>query len=141
MTKLEERLKEAAEKHERSMSMLGIDDQSEACKYDFKSGAKFILELPELKALVKSLEFAASEDMWESNQNFDEWFKYKYTKWYQDDINESIDQWRSFIGEESNSSEIPNSSKQICRDCNGNGYTNPPNWTVKCKRCDGKGLL
>lgn len=28
-----------------------------------------------------------------------------------------------------------------CNDCNGNGYTNPPAWDLKCKRCNGKGVV
>lgn len=31
--------------------------------------------------------------------------------------------------------------REICRECDGNGYTNPPSWTVKCKRCEGKGVV
>lgn len=97
MSKLEERLNKAWEQRKESLHHVSYKSDRE----NFHAGAKFILELPELKALMKSLEFAASEDMWESNQNFDEWFKYKYTKWYQDEIKESLEQWRNFIGEES----------------------------------------
>ncbi len=29
----------------------------------------------------------------------------------------------------------------ICNDCNGNGYTNPPEFNLKCKKCCGKGII
>lgn len=105
MTKLEERLTQLADQ---SVERYNDNDthiqykMRKAGKLSFIQGARAVLEMPELKALVKSLEFAASEDMWESNQNFDEWFKYKYTKWYQDEIKESLEQWRSFTGEGDN---------------------------------------
>ena len=30
--------------------------------------------------------------------------------------------------------------KEICRACDGNGSTNPPYWTVRCRDCRGSGV-
>nr|BFD58950.1 hypothetical protein CKG001_10570 [Bdellovibrio sp. CKG001] len=171
MTKLEERLNQAADQIVRKLDEKGreydvcdfglpVADDGEMSKMtamvrdEIKS---LFLELPELKALVEGLESYASGDHFVYHGNEDHApdsvsgeppnimfggaegseFQFEDGSW----AKKKLDQWRSFIGDESNSSEIPNSSEQICRDCNGNGYTDPPNWTVKCKRCDDKGLL
>lgn len=47
-------------------------------------------EIEKLKAenekLKEALRFACAEDMWVSNGEYDEWFKYKYGEWYQDHL-------------------------------------------------------
>ena len=57
---------------------------------DVLVGAKFILELPELREAVEAMEFAAAEDMWESDGEYIESFSYQYKEWYQDKLDQAL---------------------------------------------------
>lgn len=114
MTKLEERLNHAAD--EDAKLLRSQDSPLEMNRRTFKAGAKFILEMPELKALIKSLE-DFQKDYEEYNDHCGTWDIDDGLIDHSEDclkckIQNSLDAWRTFIGDESNSSEIPNSSKE-----------------------------
>lgn len=122
MTKLEERLKEAAQKHIENKECICHDQNLGFCpyhdeNYDFKAGAEFILELPELKALVECAEFYSKienlgKTVWEDDhrrdgkcwlENFDryevkECYGPTSTGDYGIKAFDASEQWRSFIG-------------------------------------------
>lgn len=82
MTKLEERLKEAWEQRKESLPQVSYKSDRE----NFHAGAKFILELPELKALV---------DKHEQNAN-----KSNCEYCCSSERSRGVfNQWRNFIGE------------------------------------------
>ena len=43
-----------------------------------------------LKVAVEAMEFAAAEDMWESDGEYIESFSYQYEEWYQDKLDEAL---------------------------------------------------
>ncbi len=63
-TEIDERIEEAASEYIKTCKD-NMHSVSEAyCKADFKAGAKFILELPELREAVEALEFYANRMNW-----------------------------------------------------------------------------
>lgn len=129
MTKLEERLNQLADA--RSGKLFPQDNPIAMQRRDFIAGARAVLELPELKALVECAEFYSKienlgKTVWEDDhrrdgkcwlENFDryevqECYGPTSTGDYGIKASDASEQWRSFIGDESNSSEIPNSSAE-----------------------------
>ena len=69
-TEIEKRIEEAASEYIKTCKD-NMHSVSEAyCKADFKAGAKFILELPELKEVFKALEFYGNEDNWQDPDSY-----------------------------------------------------------------------
>lgn len=119
MTKLEERLNEAALAYICS-EKVDVEDSFTDHKDSFKAGAKFILDLPELRGLVECAEFYSKienlgKTVWEDYhrrdgkcwlENFDryeiaECYGPTSTGDYGIKADDALEKWRSFIGDSS----------------------------------------
>lgn len=49
-----------------------------------KLRAALRVAIAQLEIYERAIDFSMADDMWVSNGEYDEWFKYKYTTWYQD---------------------------------------------------------
>lgn len=110
MTKLEERLNEAADQDAKLLRPQ--DSPLEMNRRVFKAGARAVLELPELKAVFEALEFYAEKNNYKEGSGsstfgiaFGEVIEEPtYAIWDDEgeEASEAICQWRSFIGEVDN---------------------------------------
>lgn len=47
--------------------------------------------------LVRAIEFACDEDLWESNGEYNELFKYKYQVWYQGQLETAWENYKYYL--------------------------------------------
>ena len=78
-----DKLKSIAERSERECAgFMGIDGLFVQHYLELRAALR--VAIAQLEIYEGAIDFSMADDMWVSNGEYDEWFKYKYTTWYQD---------------------------------------------------------